>query len=64
MAVEELEQSTRRISLQTKTLRRQQDALSRLVSKNSENDAKRRDLGNARQRKADVDRRQLSIEVW
>ncbi|KAF4511480.1 hypothetical protein G6O67_003273 [Ophiocordyceps sinensis] len=63
LAVEELEQSTRRISLQTKTLRRQQDALSRLVSKNSENDAKRRDLGNARQRKADVDRRQLSIEV-
>lgn len=63
LAIQELEQSTHRISLQTKTLRQQQDALSRLVSKNSENEARRRELSDNRRRKADADRRQLFIEV-
>ncbi|KAM4057154.1 hypothetical protein HRG_003998 [Hirsutella rhossiliensis] len=63
LAIQELEQSTHRISLQTKTLRQQQDALSRLVGKDSENDARRQGLGEARQRKVDADRRLLSIEV-
>ncbi|KND86777.1 hypothetical protein TOPH_08583 [Tolypocladium ophioglossoides CBS 100239] len=63
VAIDELKRSTTIISQQTETLRQQQDDLSRLVKKHAENDAKRRDLNHAWQKRSDVERRQLANEV-
>lgn len=62
-AIDELRRSTASICKQTETLRQQQDALSRLVKKHAENDAKRRDLNLARQKRSEVERRQLANQV-
>ncbi|POR32467.1 Uncharacterized protein TPAR_07337 [Tolypocladium paradoxum] len=62
-AIDELKRSTTSISKQTETLRQQQDALSRLVKRHAENDAKRRDLHHASQTRSEVERRQLANEV-
>ncbi|PHH73909.1 hypothetical protein CDD83_4652 [Cordyceps sp. RAO-2017] len=63
VAIDELRQSTDRISHQTETLRQQEDALSRLVNKQSESEARRRELSLARQQKIDQECKQLTIEV-
>ncbi|UNI13961.1 hypothetical protein JDV02_000647 [Purpureocillium takamizusanense] len=62
-AIDELQRSTSTISKQTQTLRQQQEALSRLLKKQAENEAKRRDLAYARTRKAATERRRLANEI-
>jgi hypothetical protein len=44
-------------------LRQQQDALSRLVRKSAENDARRRDLDLDRQSKSESERQRVAAEV-
>ncbi|PNY26329.1 Uncharacterized protein TCAP_03735, partial [Tolypocladium capitatum] len=63
VAIDELKRSTTSISKQTETLRQQQDALSLLVKKHAENDAKRRVLTHAGQKRSEVEQRQLANEV-
>lgn len=62
-AIEELKRSTETISKQTETLRLQQDAVSRMVKKQSENAARREELERVRRRKGELERGQLTKEV-
>lgn len=62
-AIEELKRSTSAITKQTETLKQQQDALSRLVNKSTENDARRRDFELSRQRRSEADRKRIAAEV-
>ncbi|PTB66214.1 hypothetical protein BBK36DRAFT_1135335 [Trichoderma citrinoviride] len=62
-AVEELRRSTESITKQSETLRQQQDALSRLVRKRAENEARRRDLDLDRQSKSESERQRVAAEV-
>ena len=62
-AIEELRRSTEAISKQTETLKQQQDALSRLVRKTTESDARRRDFEYSRQRRSDSERKHIAAEV-
>lgn len=62
-AIEELNRSTASIVKQTETLRQQQDALSRLVKKGIEGQAQRQDLEATRQRRAELERKRLAVEV-
>ncbi|KAH0490730.1 hypothetical protein TgHK011_002186 [Trichoderma gracile] len=62
-AVEELRRSTESITKQSETLRQQQDALSRLVRKRAENEARRRDLDMDRQSKSESERQRVAAEV-
>ncbi|KJZ74913.1 hypothetical protein HIM_05644 [Hirsutella minnesotensis 3608] len=62
-AVEELRLSSARIAQQTRTLRQQQDALSRLVGKRAEADARRQQLCQDRQRKTGAQLEKLTAEV-
>ncbi|KAK4079705.1 hypothetical protein H0G86_005828 [Trichoderma simmonsii] len=63
VAIEELRRSTESITKQSETLRHQQDALSRLVRKRAENDARRRDLDLDRQSKSESERQRVAAEV-
>ncbi|PON29957.1 hypothetical protein TGAM01_v201323 [Trichoderma gamsii] len=63
VAIDELRRSTENITKQSETLRQQQDALSRLVRKRAENDARRRDLDLDRQSKAESERQRAAAEV-
>lgn len=63
VAIEELRRSTESITKQSETLRHQQDALSRLVRKRAENDARRRDLDMDRQSKSESERQRVAAEV-
>lgn len=62
-AIEELKRSTDAISKQTETLRQQQDALSRLVKKTAESDARRQEFEHARQRRSESERKRIAAEV-
>lgn len=62
-AIEELKRSTDSISKQTETLRQQQDALSRLVKKSAETDARRQDFEYARQHISESERKRIAAEV-
>lgn len=62
-AIEELRRSTESISKQTETLRLQQDAVSRMVKKQSENAARREELERVQRRKGELERRQLTEQV-
>lgn len=62
-AVAELQLSTETIAKQTETLRQQHDALSRLVKKQGDNDARRREMSLSRQRRAETDKRHIAAEV-
>jgi hypothetical protein len=62
-AIEDLQRSTATIAKQTNTLRRQQDALSRLVKKSKEGNARRRELDQARRRNRTTDQKVLAAEV-
>ncbi|KAL6884909.1 hypothetical protein HDV57DRAFT_491565 [Trichoderma longibrachiatum] len=62
-AVDELRRSTESITKQSETLRQQQDALSRLVRKRAENEARRRDLDLNRQSKSESERQRVAAEV-
>lgn len=62
-AIEELNRSTASITKQTETLLQQQDALSRLVKKGSENQSRRQSLEESRQLKFGSDRKRLAAEV-
>ncbi|KAL7819474.1 hypothetical protein V8C44DRAFT_318235 [Trichoderma aethiopicum] len=62
-AVDELRRSTESITKQSETLRQQQDALSRLVRKRAENEARRRDLDLDRQSKSESERQRVAAEV-
>ncbi|PTB46069.1 hypothetical protein M441DRAFT_63374 [Trichoderma asperellum CBS 433.97] len=63
VAIDELRRSTESITKQSETLRQQQDALSRLVRRRAENDARRRDLDLDRQSKAESERQRAAAEV-
>ncbi|UKZ77050.1 hypothetical protein TrVFT333_004767 [Trichoderma virens FT-333] len=63
VAIEELRRSTESITKQSETLRHQQDALSRLVRRRAENDARRRDLDLDRQSKSESERQRVAAEV-
>ncbi|KAM0252359.1 hypothetical protein ACHAQJ_007741 [Trichoderma viride] len=63
VAIDELRRSTESITKQSETLRQQQDALSRLVRKSAENDARRRDLDLDRQSRAESERQRVAAEV-
>ncbi|EHK41561.1 hypothetical protein TRIATDRAFT_134980 [Trichoderma atroviride IMI 206040] len=63
LAIDELRRSTESITKQSETLRQQQDALSRLVRRRAENDARRRDLDLDRQSKAESERQRAAAEV-
>lgn len=62
-AIDELNRSTASITKQTETLQQQQDALSRLVKKGVENEARRRALEDARRQKSESDQKRLAAEV-
>lgn len=62
-ATEELRRSTEAISKQTETLKQQQDALSRLIRKTAESDARRRDFEYSRQQRSDSERKHIAAEV-
>ncbi|KAL7791508.1 hypothetical protein V8C37DRAFT_381913 [Trichoderma ceciliae] len=63
VAIDELRRSTESITKQSETLRQQQDALSRLVRRRTENDARRRDLDLDRQSKSESERQRVAAEV-
>ncbi|KAG6061299.1 hypothetical protein E4U32_003032 [Claviceps aff. humidiphila group G2b] len=63
LAIEQLGQSTETIDKQTETLRQQRDALSRMVKRQAENKARRREMERAQKRSKDVQRAQLTKEV-
>ncbi|KAG5958444.1 hypothetical protein E4U57_001307 [Claviceps arundinis] len=63
LAIEQLGQSTEDIDKQTETLRQQRDALSRMVKRQAENKARRREMERAQKRSKDVQRAQLTKEV-
>lgn len=63
LAIEQLGQSTEAIDKQTETLRQQRDALSRMIKRQAENKARRREMERAQKRSKDVQRAQLTKEV-
>ncbi|KAG5960293.1 hypothetical protein E4U58_004707 [Claviceps cyperi] len=63
LAIEQLGQSTETMDKQTETLRQQRDALSRMVKRQAENKARRREMERAQKRSKDVQRAQLAKEV-
>ncbi|KAG5991471.1 hypothetical protein E4U43_004015 [Claviceps pusilla] len=62
-AIEQLAQSTESITKQTETLRQQRDALSRLVKRQADNTARRRELECVQKRNKNMQRAQLTKEV-
>lgn len=62
-AIDELKRSTDAISRQAETLKQQQDALSKLVTKTAEGEARRQDFERSRQRRTESDRKALAAEV-
>ncbi|KAG6038597.1 hypothetical protein E4U41_004019 [Claviceps citrina] len=63
LAIEQLRRSTESIDKQTETLRQQRGALSRLVKKQDEDTARRRELERVQKRKRDLERTRLAREV-
>ncbi|KHN99694.1 uncharacterized protein MAM_02547 [Metarhizium album ARSEF 1941] len=63
IAIEELRQCTGSVSKQTETLRQQQDALSGMVKKQTENASRRKDLESLHRKKCELERNQLTKEV-
>ncbi|KAI9166488.1 hypothetical protein HJFPF1_02590 [Paramyrothecium foliicola] len=63
IAVDELRRSTQSIARQTESLRQQQAALQRMVKKEADNEARRRDLEASRRRKHDMRYRELLADV-
>ncbi|KAG6024107.1 hypothetical protein E4U19_003966 [Claviceps sp. Clav32 group G5] len=63
LAIEQLGQSTEAIDKQTETLRQQRDALSRMVKRQAENKARRREMERVQKRSKDMQRAQLMKEV-
>ncbi|KAG6169547.1 hypothetical protein E4U51_001519 [Claviceps purpurea] len=63
LAIEQLGQSTETFDKQTETLRQQRDALSRMVKRQAENKARRREMERVQKRSKDVQRAQLTKEV-
>ncbi|TWU75767.1 hypothetical protein ED733_002641 [Metarhizium rileyi] len=62
-AIEELRRCTESISKQTKTLRQQQDAMSRMVKKQAENAARREELERVQRKKKELERGRIIKEV-
>ena len=62
-AVDELRRSTQSIAKQTEALRQQQAALQRMITKEADNQARRRDLEASRRRKHQVKYRELMADV-